>query len=151
MSKQRDSEDKLKIVSVVVLGNRDESTVLRLAANLMLAVDDPLGSAVLDAATVADQEFRHATDVRVIDGKGVVGSVNGHVIVVGNAALFSDHGLSLGNFESWDIRLAEQNQRVVFVAVDGELAAFLSTSVSESSRKIAGQTIPYELSGNRKE
>ena len=151
MSKQGDSENKPRIESVVVLGNRDESTVLRLTANLMLAVGDPLGSAVLDAAAVADHEPRRASQVQVIDGKGIVGSVNGHAIVVGSAALFSDQGLSLGDFENWDIRLARQDQRVVFVAVDGELAAFLSISASESSTEIADQVDSYELSANRKE
>ena len=130
MSKERDSENKPMIASLVVLGNRDESTVLRLTASLMLAVDDPLGSAVLDAAALADQEPRRASEVEVIDGKGIVGSVNGHAIVIGSAALFSDQGLSLGDFENWDSRLARQDQRVVFVAVDGELAACLSTSAS---------------------
>ncbi|HET9220401.1 MAG TPA: hypothetical protein VFR18_25705 [Terriglobia bacterium] len=134
MSKQRGSEDKPEIASVVVLGNRDESMVLRLAANLLLAVDDPLGSAVLDVAALADQEPRRASHIQVIDGQGVVGSVNGHGIVIGSAALFSDHGLSLGDFENWDIRLARQGQRVVFVAVDGELAAFLSISPPRTER-----------------
>jgi Cu+-exporting ATPase len=150
MSKHRTSEGTPRLASVVVFGNHDESTVLGLTASLMLALDDPLATALLDAAALADREPHRTNHFRVIDGKGVVGSVNGHAIAVGNASLFSDHGLSLGDFENWDVRLSQQGQRVVFVAVDGELAAFLSISKSESSKNIHQDT-RFEPSGSRKD
>jgi Cu+-exporting ATPase len=84
-----------QVASVVVFGDRDETTVLGLVVSLM-------------------------------SGKGATGTVDGHAVVVGDASFLVEHGISLGDFASWDIRLAQQGQSVVFVAVDGELAAFFS-------------------------
>ena len=131
MRKRRDSDELPEIVSVVVLGNRDETTVLGWAASLMSAAGDPLGVAIFDAATDRALEIRQTERPMTIAGKGVVGSIDGHAVVVGDASFLQDHGLSLGDFETWDIRLAQRGQSVVFVAVDGELAAFLSVLASE--------------------
>ena len=133
MRKRRNSDELPEIVSVVVLGNRDETTVLGWAASLMSAAGDPLGVAIFNAATDRALEVRHTERSTAIAGKGVAGSIDGHAVVVGDSSFLQDHGLSLGDFETWDIRLAQRGQSVVFVAVDGELAAFLSVLTNETA------------------
>ena len=133
MRKRRNSDELPEIVSVVVLGNRDETTVLGWAASLMSAVGDPLGVAIFNSATDKALEIRHTERPTTIAGKGVAGSIDGHEVVVGNASFLQDRGLSLSGFETWDIRVAQQGQSVVFVAVDGELAGFLSVLTSETA------------------
>jgi Cu+-exporting ATPase len=127
-----------QIVSVVVLGNRDETTVLGWIASLLSAAGDPLGVAIF-ASTDRKLEIGQVKPFATNASKGIVGSIDGHKVVVGDAAFLLDHGLSLGDFESWNTRLAQQGQSVIFAAVDDELAAFLSVLASEP-----------EVSGSRK-
>jgi cation transport ATPase len=138
MRKRRNIDGMPEIVSVVVLGNRDETTVLGWVASLLSAAGDPLGEAI-NAATGDPLQMGHTERLTAVGGKGVSGSIDGHVVVVGDSTFLLDHGLSLGDFESWDARLAQQGQSVIFAAVDGELAAFLSVLASEP-----------EVSGGRK-
>lgn len=127
-----------EIASVVVLGNRDETTTLGWVASLLSAADDPLGLAMFKTTDGA-LEIGQVERLTTIAGQGVAGSIDGHAVVVGGSLFFLDHGLSLGDFASWDTRLTQQGQSVIFAAVDGELAAFLSVLVTEravfSSRK----------------
>ena len=139
MRKRRTSPGMPEIVSVVVLGNRNETTVLGWVAGLLSAAGDPLGEAISNAATEDPLQMGHTERLTAVAGKGVSGSIDGHVVVVGDSTFLLDHGLSLGDFESWDARLAQQGQSVIFAAVDGELAAFLSVLASEP-----------EVSGGRK-
>jgi cation transport ATPase len=128
-----------KIASVVVLGNRDETTVLGWVASLLSAAGDPLGVAIFNAAKDGELQVGHAERLTTVAGKGVAGSIDGHAVVVGASSFLLDHGLSLGDFENWGTRLAQQGQSVAFAAVDGKLAAFLSVLASEP-----------EVSGSRK-
>jgi P-type Cu+ transporter len=130
MRNGRNSDGMPDLVSVVVIGNRDETTVLGWVASLLSAAGDPLGLAIF-AATDSELEVSQVEQFTAKASKGVAGSIDGHTVVVGDAPFLLNHGLSLGDFENWDIRLAQQGQSVTFAAVDGELAAFLSVLASE--------------------
>ena len=90
-----------KVVSVVALDGHDEKTLLALAARLT----DGLDSRIAD--------------------RGVTGCVDGHAVVLGNAAMFTDLGLSIDRLGNWSERLRQHGQQVLFVAVDGHTAGFL--------------------------
>jgi cation transport ATPase len=45
-------------------------------------------------------------------------------VVLGNAALFSDLGLSVESLGEWPERLRQRGQHVLFIAVDGRTAGF---------------------------
>ena len=67
-----------------------------------------------------------------LDGRGedellalASGAAEGHSVVVGDAARFTELGLSIDRLGDWPDRLRQQGQRVVFVAVDGLTAGLL--------------------------
>ncbi|MCY0725800.1 hypothetical protein OVW19_29090, partial [Klebsiella pneumoniae] len=66
---------------------------------------------------------------------GVVASIAGLRVVVGNAALFISLGLSVAPFGEWPERLRQRGQQIVFVAVDGQPAGFLG--VVDSSQDVS--------------
>ena len=120
-----------RIVSVVVLGERDETALLSTAASLALAVDDPLGAAILKTEPNIGAGLPRVEQIQSASEHGVAGSVDGHVVVLGNSSFLADLGLSIGSLGDWAERLVEQGQRVTFLAVDGHLAAFLKLSLDE--------------------
>jgi cation transport ATPase len=68
--------------------------------------------------------------VRESAGAGVVASVDGKTVVVGNSALFTNLGLSVERLGDWPERLQQRGQQILFVAVDGQTAGFLGLTDS---------------------
>jgi FtsP/CotA-like multicopper oxidase with cupredoxin domain len=116
------------LVSVVALDGLDESSVLSLAAAVAGGLDAAIAAAILDSARERDIPVRAVDQLRDTTRKGAAGSVEGHAVVVGNAALFADLGLSLGSFGDWPDRLRRRGEHVLFVAIDGRAAAFFGVA-----------------------
>ena len=90
-----------EVVSVVALDGRDETTLLALAAGLTAGLDPRIAL------------------------RGIAGSVGGHDVVIGDAAMFARLGLSIERLDASSARLRQHGQHVLFVAVDGRTAGFL--------------------------
>lgn len=113
------------LVSIVALDGRDDDALLALAAGAARGLDAPLGAAILESARERDVDVAAVDRMHDTAGAGVVASVAGKTVVVGDAALFASLGLSLARFGDWPERLERRGQHVVFVAVDGRLAGFV--------------------------
>jgi P-type Cu+ transporter len=116
---------KTTLISIVALDGRDDDGVLALAAGAARGLKAPLGAAILESARERDVEIPAVDLLHETTGAGVVAAIDGQTVVVGNAALFNNLGLSLTRFGNWPERLQERGQHVLFVAVDGKAAGFL--------------------------
>jgi Cu+-exporting ATPase len=116
---------KPTVVSIVALDGHDDGGLLALAAGAAAGLKAPLGAAILESARERDVDVSGAEGVLEAAGAGVVASIAGRRVVVGNAALFTSLGLSLARFGDCPERLRQRGQQIVFVAVDGEAAGFL--------------------------
>jgi P-type Cu+ transporter len=116
---------KPTLVSIVALDGRDDDALLALAAGAARGLEAPLGTAILDSARERDVAVAVVDRVHESADAGVVASVDGRTVVVGSAALFTSLGLSLKRFGDWPERLQQRGQRVLFVAVDGNVVGFL--------------------------
>jgi Cu+-exporting ATPase len=121
---------KPTLVSVVALDGRDDNALLALAAGAARALEAPLGNAILESARARDVEVGTVDEVHETVGAGIVASIDGKTVVVGNAELFRRLGLSVQRFGHWPDRLEERGQHIVFVAVDGQAAGFLGIADS---------------------
>jgi Cu+-exporting ATPase len=63
-----------------------------------------------------------------VTGKGVWGSVDGHRVLLGNAAMLAEQRIEIGDFQSRADALRKQGQTVMFVAIDGKLAGSLGVA-----------------------
>jgi P-type Cu+ transporter len=131
MLKQRSREKACKVVSVVILGDRPERVVLALAASLARTLDETLSTAMLATVSEDVMVLPKINHVQVITDKGVMGSVDGHAVILGNSSFLSDLGVSVGNFGAWAERTAPDGETVLFVALDGHLAGFLRLVLKE--------------------
>jgi FtsP/CotA-like multicopper oxidase with cupredoxin domain len=115
---------KARLVSIVALDGLDESVALAFGASLAAGLDTPLGAALLDSARERDIHVRAVDRFHDSQRNGVAGAVDAHSVVVGNAALFGDLGISLESFGDWPDRLRQRGEHALFLAVDGRTAAF---------------------------
>jgi len=134
------TEGKPKLVTVEAVGGC-ESEMLGMAAALEQASEHPLAAAI-----VAGARERGAVPARVDGfqsqtGKGATGTVDGHAVAIGNAALLRDLGIDAGALAERADALRNDGQTVMFVAIDGQLAGLLGVAdpVKATAAEAIGQ------------
>jgi Cd2+/Zn2+-exporting ATPase len=86
--------------------------------------DHPLAKAVLEE--IGETTFSTVENTEVVKGGGIVASVNGHKIAVGNVALMERENVKLDEKAKADIaRFERAGNSLVLAAVDGELKVLM--------------------------
>ena len=122
------TEGKPTFIEVESAGDMDVAEVLRLAASLEKASEHPLAAAIIAGAKDRDVGLRDVTDFASITGKGVSGVVDGKPMALGNAGMMADASTSTEPLDAQADGLRAVGQTVMFVAVDGKLAGFVSVA-----------------------
>jgi Cu+-exporting ATPase len=120
------TEGKPKVVSVVPLGALPENDVVRFAAALEQSSEHPLAAAILAAARERGIHVPAAKDFRSVPGKGIVARVDEVPAALGNLAMMQEAGVNIERSQADELR--RQGQTVMFLALDGELAALLGVA-----------------------
>ncbi len=121
-----------------VVGEIDAAT-LRLAAAVERGSEHPLARAVVAAATARELAPPVATGVTATPGQGVVGTVEGARVAVGNVALAVAQGVDEGRARALADRVAQGGATPALVVVDGRLAGALA--VTDALRPDAAATV----------
>ena len=116
---------KPALVSIVAVDGRDDGALLALAAGAARGLDAAVGAAILESARERAVEVAAPDEMQQTPGSGVIASVQGKTVVVGNAAVFTSLGLSIERLGDWADRLRQRGQQVLFVAVDGQTVGFI--------------------------
>ncbi len=119
------TEGRPTVTDLVTLRD-DRATILGLVASLERRSEHPLAEAIVEAATRDGTPLREPDRFEVRAGQGVVGSVAGRDIAVGNAALMHAGQIDPAPLADQAGAIAAQGATAVFVALDGELAAVLA-------------------------
>jgi Cu+-exporting ATPase len=122
------TEGKPHLVSVQALPGCDDSDLLRLAASLERGSEHPLASAVVAAAQEKGLQLSEAKDFQSATGEGVVGTVDGQRVALGNQKLSERLGIELGPLVEQADALRREGQTVVFVAVNGRAWGLLGVA-----------------------
>ena len=102
--------------------NIDE--VLGYLASVERESDHPLAKAVLK--DIGETTFSTVEDTEVVKGGGIVATVNGHRIAIGNVALMEQENVTLNEQAEADIWAFEKNgNSLVLTAVDGKLKVLM--------------------------
>jgi cation transport ATPase len=86
------TEGKPRVTAVVPATGFDESAVLSFCASLEKSSEHPLAVAIVAAARDRHVALQDVTDFASVMGKGVIGTIGGRRVAVGNTALLKDHG-----------------------------------------------------------
>ena len=122
------TEGKPRLESVVSVSGESEAELLRLAASLERGSEHPLAGAIVDGALGQGLTLSEATEFRSETGKGVVGTVDGRTVALGNAALFEDMKVATGELAGRAEALRGEGQTVMFIAIDGKEAGLVAVA-----------------------
>jgi Cu+-exporting ATPase len=104
----------------------DRAEALALAAALERPSEHPLAAAIVAAAEGEGLEIPAVSGFQVAVGRGVSGRVNGHDVAIGNARLMEDERVDASAAHEAAAKARAKGATVMFLAVDGRLAALLS-------------------------
>ncbi|HVI22720.1 MAG TPA: heavy metal translocating P-type ATPase, partial [Myxococcales bacterium] len=117
------TEGRPRLVAVEPMNGIDDRELLRLVAGLELSSEHPLSSAIVEGTRERGIAPGSAREFRSVPGKGVVGSVDGRAVAVGNAALLRDLGIDVPAG-----RDRGEGETVLFAALDGKLGGVLAVA-----------------------
>jgi Cu+-exporting ATPase len=117
------------LMGVYTFGGFDESRALALAAALELPSEHPLARAVVAGARERRIAIPKVAEFVSLTGRGVRGNVEGHAVALGNAGLADAAGIVVDDaaHARADV-LRGQGATVVFLSVDGALAALIAVA-----------------------
>jgi len=122
------TEGKPRLHAVMPLLHYTENEVLQLAASLERGSEHPLAAAIVAGAAERNLVLDHAKEFESITGKGVVGSVEGHQVLLGNRALLADYDMAVEPVLDRVKTLQGEGQTVMMVAIDGLLAGLIGVA-----------------------
>ena len=120
------TEGKPRLTAVVTAAGFPEVELLRLAATLERASEHPLAAAIVAGAQERGVQLGQVRDFRSLTGRGVLGSIDGRTVAVGNRRLLDQLGVEPGPLAERAETLRRNGQTAMFVAIDGRLVGLLS-------------------------
>ena len=122
------TEGRPAVTDVHVLSDAmfDQARFLRLASALEASSEHPLAAAIVAHARGQGVSTATATAFEARVGRGAIGTVEGHVVVVGSAALMSELSIDVRALAAVAADLVSQAKSIVFVAVDARVAGLFA-------------------------
>src|SRR5262249_40048931 len=103
-------------------GRFSEAELLRLLSGLEKGSEHPLAAAFVRAAAERGITPAGVREFRSFTGKGVLGYVDGHAVILGTAALLADYQVGAASAAERAEALRREGQTVLLAAVDGRFA-----------------------------
>jgi Cu+-exporting ATPase len=117
------TEGKPKVVSIVPAQGFEEGEVLRLAASVEKSSEHPLALAIVAAAAERKLGLSDVSGFDSPTGKGVLGTVDGRKLALGNARFLREVGVDTAALEVEADRLRREGATAIFLGLDGKVAA----------------------------
>ncbi|WP_420313791.1 copper-transporting P-type ATPase [Antricoccus suffuscus] len=117
------TEGQPSVTQIVTVDGYDESEALKLAAAVERHSEHPLASAIVNRANDDGVEIPEASDFDSPTGKGARGSVDGTVVILGNAAYLADEGIDTSALDARADELRRDGATVIFAGAAGKAVA----------------------------
>ena len=122
------TEGKPALTDLLPAFGMAETELLRLAASVERSSEHPLAGAVVAAASSRKLALAAAESFQSLTGQGVEAQVEGHAVLIGNAALLQERHVSTTMLDAEAARLSGEGKTLLFMAVDGRLAGALAVA-----------------------
>ena len=100
--------------------------LLRLAASAERGSEHPLGEAMVKAAKEQGLALSDPQNFEAIAGHGIIATIDGAAVVLGNLKLMQQHGVQLNGLQAEVERLQAEAKTVMWVAVNGQAAGLIA-------------------------
>jgi len=119
---------KPKLIAVLPEEGHDETEVLQLAASLERGSEHPLAEAIVTGAEERGIDILATESFEAVTGKGVIGTVRGKSVALGNARFAADLGLDGEGLTEIANERRDQGETVMFVIIEGQIAGLVSVA-----------------------
>src|SRR5207248_10367566 len=134
------TEGRPQLTDVVTTSDQEGSEFLRLVASAEQGSEHPLATAIVRGATERGLALSPAEAFTALAGRGMAARVEGHEVLVGNAALLAERGIATDGLEDHAAELAAAGKTPMFVAVDGQGSGLVA--VADTIKPSARRLIP---------
>ena len=122
------TEGRPTVTAILTAPGISEAELLGVAAAIERSSEHPLAAAIVAAATKADLPVPISERFRSVTGKGVTATVAGRIVVLGNAAMMADAGVTPGDLEHQADQLRRDGATALYVAVAGRIAGVVAVA-----------------------
>ncbi|OHD73050.1 MAG: ATPase [Spirochaetes bacterium RBG_16_67_19] len=122
------TEGRPVVTDVVPLDGLAPAELLRLAAAAERGSEHPLGEAIVRGAAEQGLAATVADRFQAIPGKGIVASIEGREVLLGNESLFAERGVAAGPLAARWAELASAGKTPMFIAVGGKAAGIVAVA-----------------------
>ena len=122
------TKGKPELTDVVVAGEWQPNDLLRLAASVERSSEHPLAEAIVEGAKARHINLVEPTAFEAVPGHGVIATVEGRRVMLGNLKLMQREALALGDLEAQAARLADDGKTPMYVAIDSQAAGIVAVA-----------------------
>ena len=127
------------VTDVVPLHGSTLEGVLRVAAAVERGSEHPLGGAILDEATRLSIQAPDAQGFQAVAGEGVVATLEGEAVALGNRKLMADRGIDISDGLAHLQRLEEEGKTAMVVSVGTNVRGIIA--VADTVKPSAGPMV----------
>ncbi len=126
-----------EVTDIVILGNSDESEILRLAAITEKNSEHPLGAAIYEQGKKVLGSVANPTSFEAIPGRGVKAVIDNKIIYMGTRKLINERNIDMGSVETAITKLEDEGKTAMLMAIDNTLEAILAVAdtIKETSKE----------------
>jgi len=128
------------VTDVIPFDGYKEEDILRYAASAEKGSEHPLGEAIVNRAKEKNIPLIDPKDFQAIPGHGIEATIDSKSVLMGNAKLMNDRGISLGELGGKAEELSQLGKTSMFVALDQKLAGIVAVAdtLKENSQEAVG-------------
>jgi len=141
------TEGKPGLVNVEIEADFDEAEVLALVASLERASEHPLAEAIVQGAQARNIQLHDVDAFESVTGKGVVGVVDNHEVVLGNIQLMQSMDIGVNALSEKAEAGRAEGQTVMLIAIDSKAAGIIGvadpikTSTAEAIQQLRKEDV----------
>ena len=135
------------LTDVVITGSTSEAELLTLVAGAERRSEHPLAQAIVTGATERGIALVEPDAFDSVTGKGVLATVSGRRLLVGNRRLLHDAGVDAAELSAVADRLSGEGKTPMLVAIDGRAAGVIAVADTIKDDAIAA-VAPSAVSGS---
>ena len=124
------TEGNITVTDVISIDARYSSdNILSLTASIEKFSEHPLAKAVITSASEANLTFSSVDDFKMIPGKGVLGIIQGKILISGNLAFLQSNHVSISDEQLRQIsQIQNQGKTLILTALENNLIGYIALS-----------------------